>query len=186
VLQELGTRTDDRGRESAPRIEYRVQLRSALPIRQAMVRLEQIGLKYDQLSAEDQRAFDERAKQFLSAEFADRIVIYVLYSANTPTHRIDLHNFWHSSNSKIIQNDMQLFGGRGLSAYPIRFSHSSSEGDAFQVVFPREQAEKPLIEPQDKELKLRFLHPKLLDLPSDRAFVAFKVQDMVFNGKLTF
>src|SRR5258708_6136822 len=48
-------------------VDYRVtlRLRSALPIRQALVRLKQLEAKYDGLNATDRAAFDARTKGLL-------------------------------------------------------------------------------------------------------------------------
>ncbi len=52
-------------------IKYQVQFRSALPVRQAMVRQMQLAQKYDTLGPEQKQQFDQSAKSFLSADFSD-------------------------------------------------------------------------------------------------------------------
>jgi hypothetical protein len=70
----VATDTTDRERQQNPKIEYKVQIRSALPIKQGIVRLSQINAKYDQLNEEQRKAFDENAERFIAGRTTDSIV----------------------------------------------------------------------------------------------------------------
>ncbi|MFQ5926621.1 MAG: hypothetical protein ACE5MH_04210, partial [Terriglobia bacterium] len=64
IRQDTPTNPQTRERQRNPRMTYQVQLRSALPIRQAQVRYAQINQKYDEMPPEQQRAFDQQAEKF--------------------------------------------------------------------------------------------------------------------------
>ena len=64
-------------------IKYQIQFRSALPVRQALVRQMQIAQKYDTLGPEQKQQFDQSAKSFLSADFSDAVIVYVTYKSNS-------------------------------------------------------------------------------------------------------
>jgi hypothetical protein len=59
---------------------YSVQLRSSLPLRQAIVRQQQIDQKYDKMSAGQRAEFDTRAEQILNRKYDDTILIHVDFS----------------------------------------------------------------------------------------------------------
>src|SRR5262245_26036839 len=59
LMETTATAGSERAREQNPQIEYLVQLRSALPVRRAMVRLAQIQAGYDRLDADARKQFDE-------------------------------------------------------------------------------------------------------------------------------
>jgi len=197
VLQELGTRTLDRGRESAPSVEYHVQLRSAAPVRRAMVRLQMLGMKYDKLKPEEQRAFDQQAEKFLNAPMGDRVVIFVAFSTNVPAFVADLSNYWRSQSTEVIKQNIKLFPPRGDNLPPVNFIPGQ---DGFQLIFPRESAREPILTANDKEMRLEFVSPQIsgvagdlgsasaarTGVPTERILVAFKVKEMNFAGKLAY
>src|ERR1700730_11955359 len=60
------TDTTDRERQQNPKIEYKIQIRSALPIKRGIVRLSQINARYDQMTEDQRKAFDQNAEKFLA------------------------------------------------------------------------------------------------------------------------
>ena len=59
-----GTYRGNQGRVDVP-VPVTVRLHSALPVRQAIVRLQQLGTNYDKMNAEDKLKFDESTAKFL-------------------------------------------------------------------------------------------------------------------------
>src|SRR5438105_4988974 len=78
-----------------PIITYRMQLRSALPVRQAIVRAQQLQAHYDAMSAEQKKQFDQSSERWLAANFDDRIIAYVTCSANVQGYRGELRQYWN-------------------------------------------------------------------------------------------
>lgn len=185
ILQELATRTFERARESTPKIEYHIQMRSALPVRQALVRLQMIAAGYDQLGAAQRKAFDAQAGQFLATQFPDSVVIYVEYFTNTPGFARDLVNYWRTRSTGLLQ-DVQLYSRRTGPMPLVRFAPASDDVGAFQLTFARQFRGEPILNSQDDELLLEFNHATIGDLGAERILLFFKVRDLVLNGKLLY
>lgn len=186
VIEELSVRSMERAREDAPRVEYRVQIRSAQPLRQALVRLQQLNAGFEKLPADKQQAFNAQGEKFLAAQFPDTIVFYVEYSTNTPGYARDLAYFWRTQTVELLQKDVRLYVPREQSQLPAKFIHTGGEATAFQLVFPRPASllANPVM--KDDEIKIEFQHPTVGQVPGERVFLVFKVKDMVLNGMPTY
>lgn len=190
----FGQATGERARETETRLKYIAQIRSAMPLRQAMVRQMMFDAKYDKMSPEQKQALDQRAEQFLSAEFPDTIVIVVRYSVSVPGWEQELANHWQSVPPESVPVGVDLIGPRGERVQPMRYVVARGSGREFQFVFPRLVNGEPIIKPGDKSFKLEFPHPNVgreqetgrFAFPSGRAFFEFKVDKMVIGDKVAY
>jgi hypothetical protein len=172
--------TTDRERQANPKIEYKVQIRSALPVRQAIIRLSQINAKYDQLSEEQRKAFDQNADKFLARRDPNPVVIRVNYSATAQLDDRDLTRYWHTQTFDSLKNSTNLIGTKGAKVPLATFRQGAGEAHEFELVFPREHDGQPIIAPGDKTLALEFNHPAIRG-PASRIFVEFKVEKMTIQ-----
>lgn len=168
-------------------VSYIIQLRSALPIRQAIVRQMQIANKYDSLSNEQKQAFDRSAESFLNADYSDKVVISVAYSTNQQRLNLDLARSWQSQTMEVLKNSVFLFAGKNEKAKLLDFKVAQGGAQQeFQFVFPRTVGDKPLLTEQDKSLTLEFSYPVLGGMGDGRGYAEFKTKKMLFNGSLTY
>ncbi len=174
------------GREQRPEINYQVQLSSALPIRQAMVRKAQIESKYDQMSAEQKKAFDAKAASFLGAKFPDTIVVHVAYSSNVQEYDRQLSYYWRTRTTELLKNFVYLIGPHSEKGQLERYVLGRGDAREFDMIFPRQVDGHPLLAPQDKNLKLEFQHPRIGILGDARILVEFKVAKMVVDGQVAY
>lgn len=185
VIEPLSSPGSELAREAAPRIQYLAQFRSALPIRQALVRLSQINQKYDRMGPEQKREFDRSAEQFLSRSFADAVVLYVSFSSNVQVYERDLIRHWQFQTLDMVKNYTYLIGYGGERVPPLGYTFIEPSR-AFQLIFPREYKGRPLIGPSDKTLRLEFQHPRIGDLGEARILIEFKAEKMIFGGALVY
>jgi len=174
-----------RERQGNPRIEYRAQLRSALPVRQALVRLHQIRQSYDQMSPQQKQAFDTEAEKFLSVSFADTVVVYVGYTTTVQGDDRELAFYWQKQTTDTLKNFVFLIGGKGQKIPMLRYAVAEA-GRAFQFVFPRVYEEQPVVEATDKNLKLDFEHPGVRGQGNQRILLEFPVKKMLLQGVLVY
>jgi hypothetical protein len=175
----------ERARESRPEISYQAEFRSALPIRQALVRLEQIRVKYDQLQPAQKQAADQKAAEFLAKRFPDTVVIHVSYSSNVQSDDRDLVRYWRSQTTDTLKN--VVFLDTAAEKVPLLlYSVTQGAGREFQLVFPREYKGRPLIGPNDKTLQLEFPHPVIRRQEGSLVLIPFKVGRMLIQGKVMF
>jgi len=187
-------RVSGAAREANPSITYTIQLRSALPIRQALVRLQQIERKYAKMSAEERQKFDQTASGFLTASFPDSVVVHVEYGANAPLFERSLAQYWQTSNREELKRSMYVFvpGKEKIPALKLIMGRGDSRG--FEMVFPRTVNGKPLLDSAAKTLAIEFDAPQMEDAPVPgglasgirirRILVEFKVAKMLVSGKL--
>lgn len=180
-------RTDiGRARQSRPELRYQAQFRSALPIRKAIVRLGRIKAKYDDLTPEQKKAFDQNAEAFLTKKFPDTLVLHVSYTSNVQLDERELARHWQSQTTDTLKNFVFLIlpGGEKipLSGYGV----TQGAGREFQFVFPRTYEGRTLVRTQDKALQLEFIHPEIRDQKASRVLISFKTEKMLVNGEAVY
>ena len=176
------TNPGERGRENNAHIQYRVQFRSALPVRQALVRMQQLANNYDQMPTEQKQMFDERAGKLLQADFSNIIAVHVGYSSNIPLYDRELANYWQVQTNDQLKNTSFLIGPQGQKIPPARFTTTTGAGREFTFYFPRSVDGQPLVTTRDKTLKLEFVHPRISNEKEERVLLEFKVDKMLMNG----
>ncbi len=164
----------DRGLEQNPRIVYTAQFRSAKPLRQALIRRVQIDAKYDRMDAAKKAAADRRAQEFLNAS-ADEIMVYVGFETNVPAFALDIQRYFSSIAPGTVPIDTFLNVG-GAKLTPTSYQPVTG---GVQLTFPR-----PANLPREGEITLEFMSPSVGDLASKRAFLRFKLKDMVLADTL--
>lgn len=185
-IELLSAPPDERGRERNPRLEYRVQLRSALPVRQALVRREQLETQYDKMTPEQRQGFDQQAAEFLGVKFPETVVMYVEYTSNVPAFATDWARHWQSQTTELVKNSIFLVGPRGERIPPSKFTAVGGAGGAFQLTFPRQIEGRALVSATDKELMLEFPHPNIGEQGASRVLIVFNVAKMVVGGTLMY
>lgn len=188
--------------ENTPEIDYRVQVLSALPVREAEIRQEQIESKYDQMSDVEKKAFDAHADKVLSPPYDDFILIHVEYSSNLQRFERQLARYWQSLPPDTIPLGVYIINERGDHIGPVRWISPRSGTYEFEMYFPRTMKGEPVIKPGDKKFSVQFRHPRIgsqaVGNPSnDRnttvprfggelVLVEFKLDAMMWKGKLTY
>ncbi|MGH9769375.1 MAG: hypothetical protein ACREAB_18275, partial [Blastocatellia bacterium] len=165
---------------------YKVQLRSAPPVRQAIVRQQMIAEKYDQMSPEKKQEFDERAGKFLTADFNEMVMVHVSYNASVQVYDRDLARYWHSQTTETLKNTTFLIASDGEQIQPMQYTASTGAGREFQLIFPRTINGQPLIGPKDKSIKIEFKHPRVGNEGEARVLLEFKADKMTINNTVVY
>ncbi len=142
----------DRERVENPRLNYQVQFRSALPLRQAMVRMQQISQKYDKMTEEQKQAFDKEAEKFLATSFPETVVLNVSFMTNVQQDDRDLARHWQTQTTETLKNFVYLINGKAIASA------------------------------EDKTIKLEFQHPRLRTQGETRVLIEFRVDRMMWQG----
>jgi|FLYL01.1.fsa_nt_gi hypothetical protein len=177
IIEPLSTPSSERAREATPQIRYLVQLRSAQPVRQALIRLAQIAQGYDRLSVEEQRAFDQKAEPFLRRDFSETVLVHVIYQSNVMVDQRDLERYWRIQTTELLKNSVYLISGNGEKV-PLLSYAAAADRPEFQFVFPRHYRGRPIAMADDKTIKLEFPHPRIGQHPDARIFLEFKISRM--------
>jgi hypothetical protein len=186
TIDPLQSASGDRARESNSRITYRVQFSSALPLRQALVRTQQLANNYDRMPPEQKQAFDEKAAKLLLANFAEVIAVHVGYSSNVQLYDREMANYWQTRTNDQLKNSTFLIGPQGRKIPPQRFTTATGAGREFTFYFPRVIDGQPLVGPRDKTLKLEFMHPRISNEKEERVLLEFKVEKMIVQEAVVY
>lgn len=139
-------------------LDYRFTLRlhSALPVRQALVRREQLKWNYDKRSASERKAFDEQAQQMLldCAVCADNYVLSVGFSSTNSSGNDMVYKWFSAATLPSIQGYIYLANERGERRDLAGFIPPKSPGDDVYFIFPRlDDKGQPLFTATDKKLR---------------------------------
>lgn len=182
----FGQSTAGEGRQVEQRITYTAQLRGALPVRQAVVRLAQIQNKYDKLSANDKKIFDQSAEAYLAGDTANHIIVHVEFESNVQFFEQALVQYWHSFSSGVMPAEVWLItaSGKRIGAYSWKIPPGGAA--EFEFFFPREVDGKPVISPEDKKIYFEFPNPRVRELSDTRARFEFQIEKMKYKGELIY
>ncbi|MCL5287694.1 MAG: hypothetical protein M1453_06840 [Acidobacteria bacterium] len=182
----FGQPTQGDTRETEQQIFYIIQLRSALPIRQAFIRDAQIRNKYDKMSAEQQKEFDASAGPFLARTYDDVIVVHVLYGSNIQKDERELMRFWQTfyPEGTVPMEAYLTAGGKRVPA--IKYVTAKGGSLEFELIFPRVVDGVPIIDPNLKMISVEFQHPNIGLEGGARVYQDFKLEKMAVKGTVLY
>jgi len=185
-IDTTATAPTDRAREQNPRIEYLVQFRSAWPVRRAMVRLAQLKAKYDKLTPEQRKQFDESTGRFLNVSVKDSVIVHVTFNANVQDDDRELSRYWQNQTTETLKNFVYLLASGGETIALTSYVPGRGAAREFQFVFPRQQKGRNIIGPQDKTIAVEFIHPNIRGQGEKRVYVPFRVEKMMIGGEVLY
>ncbi len=141
-----------------PEVDYIVYLRTAQPVREALVRSAQLEQKYDRMDDAARQAFDARWRQFLASPVADKIIFHVRYSSNITDIDRKLANYWQTQTLDSLLPDTYMTTSAGKRVSPVAFWVGKGGAREFQLAFPR-----PAAEDRDAALAVEFKVPDMFD-----------------------
>ncbi len=159
---------------------YTVRLFSALPVREAYVRMMQLQNNYDQMSATDKAYFDQKFSRALRMDFSKDIIVSITLSSNNRELNMEVDRQLKQATVKTLEQSAYLISDHA-GRIPLKgYYPPSPDGTGAKLVFPREIDGKPAVNPDDKEVKLEFYVPG----PEHKVYIVWKVKDMMVKGKL--
>ena len=169
-------------------LEYIVQLRSALPVREALIRQQQLDQNYEKMSVDQRTAFDTRGARILERNFDDVILVHVDYSG------ADLGPLFGNPPRAIIKTpsnlEVSLVADDGSKVSATRVDVNEPNA-TFDAIFPRLAGGVPAIKDRQKHFAIQFQSPgvsvsKLVAVASQQVKVEFDLSKMVIDGKLSY
>jgi hypothetical protein len=168
-------------------IDYRFTLRlhSALPIRQALVRKEQLKWDYDKRSASERKAFDVQAKQVLldCPVCADNYILSVGFASDNSSGNDMIYQWFGSATLPAIKGYVYIANERGERRDLVAFIPPKSAGDDVFFIFPRlDEKGQPLFTAADKKLLFRMSDNNAKSITNFN----LDISKLIFNGKVQF
>lgn len=181
----FGQPTSGEGRQTEQRINYYIQLRAALPVRQAVVRAAMIQNKYEKMDEAQKKAVDVSAERYINAQ-SPYIIVHVEYETDVQFFDRALAEYWQQWPEGTMPANVYLTTSSGKRLTPVNWKYERGGGRAFEFYFPREVNGEPTITTDDKHFTVEFPNPKVRDLNDPRAFVQFKLDKMKHKGELIY
>jgi hypothetical protein len=179
-----------------PEIYYVVQLRSAMPVREAIIRQYQLHQKYDQMTESQRASFDAQAGQILNRDYSDLILVHVEFVAAYTNMHGTGYQFRDINSS--IQAVLKGLGDEATTLNaclipdhsdcirPVKFIFTDKQPDSFELLFPRTIQGNPLITDANVRLTFQFQSPSVVKIPSRRVDFLFDLKAMELSGKRVF
>ena len=139
-------------------VRYAVQLRSALPIREAIVRQLQFDQKYDKKTDVERSEFDAQAGRIVDRSYDDQIVVHVDFAGNGTGASGVLGSQRYAITGHKENLRPALLGEDGVEEKAIRVDVDPA-AYTFDVIFPRLVDGTPVVKNGQKQVLLRFLSP---------------------------
>ena len=177
-----------RGNIPAPVI---IQLYSALPIRQALVRSRQLGAKYDKMNADEKAKFDASTAGTLKCPLCTDYYIITLTKTKDKSERVD-DGIFQTLTLENLKGKIWLVNDKQEKLELFQFTPPKGAGESAVFFFKRKKEDgTPFFTEADKEIK--FLFANELRAPNSNAYshliprsFDFKVSKMLVDGKLAF
>ncbi|MDQ3806184.1 MAG: hypothetical protein M3416_20430 [Acidobacteriota bacterium] len=178
-----GTLSFNRDVYALPGRFWTVRLRSALPVRRAMLRLRQLREKYDEMSERKRAEFDEKNRPL--AECPPCADHYAVSLVPPSGGRIGAPSSLNSMPLARLKLHVRLADEKGERRELVHFTPSKAQGQEVVFFFARYDAEgKPLLTPSSKKL-IFTLDPEVLSTNTISRF-EFDVSKMIVGGEVAF
>ncbi|HET9401602.1 MAG TPA: hypothetical protein VFO34_11700 [Candidatus Acidoferrales bacterium] len=160
-------------------IDYRVQLRSAAPVHQALIRQRQLDANYDAMSAADKKAFDAKTDAMFTDITDDVVAVHVNYSANRDELANVIAQTWRNVGEGTVPADLCIIGDGNKKVTAVKYA-ASPDSSEFDALFPRSAVGGA------KSIKIQIPSPPIGDFGGKLVNIEFKLDKMTFNGKPSF
>ncbi len=173
-----------------------VRLRSALPIRQALLREKQIQMNYQKFSAADKLRFDKETEQFVQCpDCVDYYIVtvgsptfantaagqkpgFVSFDVLAPLRHLTLADI---ESSVFLEND------KGERRSVVRFIPPKGEHEEAMFVFPRKDSQgRTLITANNKAFYFKIEERLFKGTPMPLKPLKFDIQKLTQNGEIVF
>jgi hypothetical protein len=172
------------GAEAPLDFQFTLRLRSAMPVRQALVRLKQIDIGYDELTDKDRAAFDAKTKGLLECPACVENYVLTLSSKSAQSPGADaVYSVFKGGRIDDLKRYVYIANERGDQRPLIHFVPPKVPGDEATFFFPRfDDSGAPLLTTANKELVFNITNNEI------NLVTNFKldVSKFVLNGKVEF
>jgi hypothetical protein len=168
-------------------IFYTIQLRSSLPIREALIREQQLSQNYNKMNADKRKAFDAWTVQKLDQKPEDPILVRVDLTKGAAFSAFD-------QTGRTLDLSLVTDDGTRISATLVEFNQLFR---TFDATFPRSIEGVPIFKDGQKHFSIEFqspqvlvvdsqdvpIQPKQVMTPEQSVQVKFDLTKMLVNGK---
>lgn len=167
-----------------------IRLHSALPVRQAMVRLRQISANYDKMNEDDKKKFDESQKILLTCPICESYYVVTLTKGISKSESV-VDGLFQTMKFEDFKGKVWLVNDKGERREVAQFTPPKTYSDPAVFYFKRtDEKGNLLLTTENKEFKFLF-DSSLLEGSNPygslipRSF-EFSLSKLIFNNKIEF
>lgn len=163
---------------------FTLRLRSALPVRQALVRLRQLQHDIEKLSPKDLAAYDAQTKGLLECPACvDNYVVTLSSKSKNSPGADPVYTTFKGAQLADLQRYVYLSNEHGDRRKLVHFVPPKAPGDEALFFFPRaDEKGAPLLTPENKELSVNFTDNQAASITNFK----IDVSKLLVNGKVEF
>lgn len=184
IADTTSTSAEMGGAEAPVDFQFTLRLRSALTVRQALVRLKQLQANYDQMNPKEREAFDNKYKGLLECPACEQNYVLTLSSESKQRPGADAV-FTAFKGGRLADLERYIFiaNSRGERRTLIHFVPPRAPGDEAVFYFQRfNDKGEPLLTNNDTELVTNFTNN---DVNMNTNF-KIAVSKLIVNGQVDF
>jgi len=180
-------------------ISTSIELRLALPIRQARLRDAQIKMRYDKMDAEKKQEFDQRYAASLSSDANDKIEIVITNISDRPPRNANTESGVYAPD-QAVQAILSLANGTHVQPIEAKILPPPSGIHVFanetEYVFPRTVGGRPLYSTSDLLLVISLGAPLIVDKKTGKVedhdfrssgmVLSFNISDLLYKSNLEY
>lgn len=163
------------------RYGWTVRLISALPIREAYVRMLQVMNHYENMADDQRKNFDKQADSFLNADAGDEIILGVEYVTKDEDIGRSMRDLFSSGTVETLSPMAFLTSSRLGRLELVKYFPPDKQAFGARFIFPRTKNGQQALQSGDDELTFEFSPPKVKKL-----VVHFEPSKMIYQGKLAY
>ncbi len=157
---------------------------SALPVRQAYVRMMELQNHYDDMQAGEREEFAKRFTRALKLDVSDRVIVAAEFASNLPDWNRDAKQYFEANSAQTLKQNVYLIVPRIGRVQMVEYYPPSNDGTGAKFVFPRFVDGQPILTPGDKEASIEYFFSSASF--SDKFLIRFKVDQMSYQGNLSY
>jgi hypothetical protein len=180
-------------------ISTSVELRSALPVRQARLRDSQLQKHYDKMDAAEKRDFDRRYASNFATEVDNTVVVVVTNISDRPPPNANAESGVYAPD-QAVQIALSLADGTLVQPIQVAVLQPPSGVNVFgnetEYVFPRAVNGKPLYSSNDSLIGIFLGAPLIVDKKTKKVEIhdfhssglalSLNISDLMYKGKLEY
>ena len=167
-----------------PNFEFTAVFFTALPVREAYVRMFQIENHYDTLPAAKQQAFNRvpTIDALLHGDVSKEIIVNLTFHCNDPIAMRDLTQWFNTQTVDTLKQNAYLYANSTQLQLMKYESPSQAHGIA-RFIFPRQQNGEPVLSSPSGKLRFQLSY---VPGPNQQVYIDFRPENMVYDGKLAY
>lgn len=169
-----------------------IRLHSALPVRQALIRLQQLAANYEKMDEKQKIQFDASAKSFLDCAVCQNYYVVTLTQFTDSSGQSIEEGIFQGMTLKDLQGNVWLVNDKGERRELVQFTPPKGRGDSAAFFFARKDDKgNVLLMPDSKDFKFEFKNEFLTSGNNRYAALVprnfeFKVSKMMVGDKFEF